>query len=898
MKISKKIIVTFLGSIVIGVLVIAGFSSIATILFSQSAADEAAQITLNEELLSLDRLARDKTIFVNAYFEEIAAQLNFLKNYAEDLFNGRIPIETRPSYYGETSTESSEPPGMHHDVVNDRWISYYASAWYFPDAQPNASRSDLKEPEYVPLSELSDEVWALVNTSSNLDFAYKSVFDANPLILQIYLGFECNGLFRTYPYKNLDHYPYREGAGYGPKGYDPRLRSWYISGKAADALDFGDPYIFATSGRLGISATITVKWDNGTLLGVFGTNIVVANIESAILGLQVLESGYAFLINNNKTEPITLVHPDIVDPATPIKDLEPLSSSILDKMTSLNSGRDSFRKNGEQWRIAYYPVDVAECSLGIVVPESEILAGANLIRSTTTVALLFQTVLFLLIVGTVGIIMFFGVREISKRIVEPINELVEVTEQIAQGNLHRSLEGRAGGAKEIVVLYDTFRGLITALRFGNEEYYAGNLNRAMTNYDNALELFSTLDNIKGIGICHNNIGNIHNAKGNLKEAQESYQKAIEIGESLLSTSKGEDEKFEHTIALASRNNNLGMLNKSIGHFKEAEEYLKKALEYDKSIDYARGFAVRYGNLGQIYLAENKYDEAKKHIEEAYAIAQSLKSERAIAYALMNLGSYYKSVDNPEKAKEFFSGAIDRAEDLDIRVVRTSLLNLQEIYEHENNSVLVKEVGEKLNKLMLRSLASRELYFVLDYSGSMSGTRIRDARKGILNIFANQVRDIDFVSLITFNVYVTVISEPKMKKEASQEFIRQVESLNRPDYTTAMYDAIGTAFKRIKDRRTHAESWIIVLTDGDDNASKYHGSDSIIKIARQAVNTNLVIIGVGDLKDRDKLKRICKSSAKGQYIEIEAGVSGAITEAFEEVSTMLAEFEVEGFVADY
>ena len=105
-------------------------------------------------------------------------------------------------------------------------------------------------------------------------------------------------------------------------------------------------------------------------------------------------------------------------------------------------------------------------------------------------------------------------------------------------------------------------------------------------------------------------------------------------------------------------------------------------------------------------------------------------------------------------------------------------------------------------------------------------------------------------------------------------------------------------EKIQKRKAGLESWIIVLTDGDDNASVEYDPNSIIKITKKAVDTSLVIIGVGDLDERDKLKEICANSARGTYIQIETGVSGAITEAFEEVSSMLAEFEVEGFVADY
>ncbi len=888
MKIGKKIIITFLGTIIIGVLVIVGFSSMATIIFSSAAADDAAEITLNEELLNLNRLAKDKSSLVKSNFEKIASEITFLANYAEDLFNGRIPIQTRPSYYGETTVESTTPPEF--DPVIGR--SYYASAFYIPEFDPDSN----------PLSSLNNKIWSLVNISSNLDFAFKTIYDSNPIYETFYLGFEYQGIFRTYPYKNLDHYPtkaYVDCRTQNPiVGYDPRARTWYCNGKEAGSVAFTVPYEFATAEELGVTATMPVKYDNGTLIGIMGADLTIGSIENSILGLQILNTGYAFLVD---TDGITTVHPDMDITGDPpiITDLEPLPESILSDMTNQNIGQESYRKNNQLWYITYYPVDVSEkskYSLAIVVQESEILTDANLIRTETLVALLIQTVIFLLIVVIVGVIMFVGVREISKRIVEPISELTNITEQIAKGNLTRSLEGRIGGAREIVVLYDTFRGLLTALRFGNQEYYAGNLAKAMANYNSALELFTTLDNIKGIGICHNNIGNIYNARNNYQEAENSYKKAIAIGQSLLAKAKEKDEITEHSIALASRNNNLGMMYKSTDRLNEAEESLNKALEYDKSIDYVRGFAVRYGNLGQIYLAQKRYDDAKEAIEESYEVAESLGSERAIAYAMMNKGTYYYSKDNLEKAKEFFSSAIDRAESLDIRVIRTSLLNLQEIYEREGNKIRIDEVEDKLKELKVRTSAPKELTFVLDYSGSMAGTRIRDAKRGVLNIFSNQIRDIDYVSLIIFDQEVIVVYKPTMKADA-KEFVNQVKRLKAPRRTTAMYDAIGMAYQTTIDRSSGMESWIIVLTDGDDNASRRYNSLSIEKIVK-SVDTNLVIIGVGALEDRDQLKKMCKSSTRGKYIEIEAGVSGAITEAFEEVSLMLAEFEVEGFVTDY
>jgi Mg-chelatase subunit ChlD len=108
--------------------------------------------------------------------------------------------------------------------------------------------------------------------------------------------------------------------------------------------------------------------------------------------------------------------------------------------------------------------------------------------------------------------------------------------------------------------------------------------------------------------------------------------------------------------------------------------------------------------------------------------------------------------------------------------------------------------------------------------------------------------------------------------------------------------MGTAFNALQNLSN--EQWIIVLTDGDDNSSSDFNPKSISKLAKNAVGVNLVIIGVGDLMTRDTLQQICSDSTRGTYLQIDAGVSHAITEAFEQIGTMLAEVEVEGFVPDY
>jgi hypothetical protein len=74
--------------------------------------------------------------------------------------------------------------------------------------------------------------------------------------------------------------------------------------------------------------------------------------------------------------------------------------------------------------------------------------------------------------------------------------------------------------------------------------------------------------------------------------------------------------------------------------------------------------------------------------------------------------------------------------------------------------------------------------------------------------------------------------------------------------------------------------------------------SLEKMARSSVGVNLVIIGVGNLRDQRVLEKICASTDRGKYIHVSQSLDDAISSAFEEVSSMLSEVEVEGFIPDF
>lgn len=127
-----------------------------------------------------------------------------------------------------------------------------------------------------------------------------------------------------------------------------------------------------------------------------------------------------------------------------------------------------------------------------------------------------------------------------------------------------------------------------------------------------------------------------------------------------------------------------------------------------------------------------------------------------------------------------------------------------------------------------------LGILFDVSGSMSGDKINKARKA-LERFISTSHPSDEYFLIAFNSRAQLLMDRTRDGEA---LLRKL-TLVRPKENTAFYDAVYLGVERVT-RGTHQKRAMLIISDGQDNASRYNFGE----VRRLMKESDVVTYSVG------------------------------------------------------
>ncbi|MFN0138599.1 MAG: VWA domain-containing protein [Pyrinomonadaceae bacterium] len=130
--------------------------------------------------------------------------------------------------------------------------------------------------------------------------------------------------------------------------------------------------------------------------------------------------------------------------------------------------------------------------------------------------------------------------------------------------------------------------------------------------------------------------------------------------------------------------------------------------------------------------------------------------------------------------------------------------------------------------------------IFDVSGSMSGQKITKARKALAR-FISSSHPMDEYFLIAFNSRAQLL----MDRTRDGEAVLSKLTLVKPKNNTALYDAVYLGIERVT-RGSHQKRALMIISDGQDNASRYNFGE----VRRLMKESDVVTYAVGIMDGGD------------------------------------------------
>lgn len=259
------------------------------------------------------------------------------------------------------------------------------------------------------LSSLCSTLENISTVKTNRD--YLQVFKNYKDISDIYIGFT-DGNFIS-------------GQGWiPPKGYDPRVRPWYLEALHNAKLNFSEPYLDMTTNEYAISVGIPLKDHNGNFIGIIGEDLLLSRIINIVKNVNLNGLGYGILVDK---QGIALYHPNVKLINTNLFNNKELKN-IVKTMLAQKNGEINYKLDNSK-RMVYRKLPSTGWILGIVINTD--IAYKSLYNLKKQYIII-NIVLFICLVLVTLIF--------SRRITKSIFELIKGTEEIASGNLDKRLK--------------------------------------------------------------------------------------------------------------------------------------------------------------------------------------------------------------------------------------------------------------------------------------------------------------------------------------------------------------------------------------------------------------------------------------------------------------------------
>ncbi len=224
----------------------------------------------------------------------------------------------------------------------------------------------------------------------------------------------------------------------------------------------------------------------------------------------------------------------------------------------------------------------------------------------------------------------------------------------------------------------------------------------------ALQLATTLEYVRGIAYANDVIGVAHWTQGNyttaldyLIEALTSYQKIdrpLGAANTMLNIGLIHYEQQDYELALqfyqealatyrlfnqrnstAGALSNIGSVYYDMGRYQQADSVFNQALGIYQEEENYYGLGVSYSNLGDISAAEKDYFQALSYYQQSLDVSRNTDDRHGIAASLYRIGKTYRQRQRYSEAEQHLKEAVEVAEGInDQKQLQDIYLELKEV----------------------------------------------------------------------------------------------------------------------------------------------------------------------------------------------------------------------------
>jgi len=218
------------------------------------------------------------------------------------------------------------------------------------------------------------------------------------------------------------------------------------------------------------------------------------------------------------------------------------------------------------------------------------------------------------------------------------------------------------------------------------------------------------------------------------------------------------------------------------------------------------------------------------------------------------------------------------------------LNLQPVGTHGTKTVFKVQVAQQVPVAVskpktVKKKINKQVMFVIDESGSMSGSKFNEAMNGCKTVLKSLNYDHDWVGIYLFDSRVRCISNPVFLKREGSNLEATMNGLRCNGGGTAIYDAVMTAsnaFVKPKSEGLAVQYELIVLTDGADGSSSASNRSvnahlNALKASGGLGTLHVTVLAVG-MSDRDRNEMRTMVNGLGEVHDVSSS-AGAINDSF-------------------